>query len=222
MKYWLDRNKYVLVLFVSLVLVVGGSFYAGNYLAGAGTVPDPGAKSTEQILEEARNNVPEPERPPMPQGREIIETRTETVSIPRTVITMRRIEGPFGAFVEVPEVQTRNEEVTREVQVPRLVDAPPEEIERWNAQVRQLEADYQRRLRAEIARLSTKERERVENAADVLTEFTHFVSTIITPLIVTLTGLAGAVIAFLQVFGVGATVVVAQAAEPASKKKKAA
>ncbi|MER8929184.1 hypothetical protein [Mesorhizobium sp. M0767] len=186
----MSRTAIVVVFFISLLLVAGGGFLVGNAML----VPSQDISGVaESILDKAKQRVPEPTLPPKPGGREVkvMVPVTRTIQVPK-------IEMKGGGFLRTPQVVMTTQNITENVEQVRIVDASPQEIATWDAQVKSIREDYSRKLDAEIKEISQEEK--LKNMRETAVIIKDMINTAIIPLLAALAGLVGALITLRNAF----------------------
>lgn len=183
--------RFALTLFFVL-LAMAGSFLAGNYLStSSGKIEQ---VTAPQILEHAKKQVPAPVLPPKPGGREVttVERKNVKVQTPHTVMDSITIGGIFKT--QVPRIEMRTVEVVQDIPTTKLVDAAPDEISKWNAEVGQIQSDYEKKVQAKAKEIA--EEIQKNNLSETMTTFKDIMTTMIIPFITAISGLIGAMATF--------------------------
>lgn len=185
------KNYVLIIIFVVLAMV--GSFYVGNYLASPNSQGQI-ISSYSDAFERAKREIPAPDLPPKPAGQTVTTITQQKVTVPTQRVINESINiGPFGAKVSIPKVITEQREIIQDTPSTKLVDASPEQIGRWNAEVKKLQDEYNATVIDRAKAIEAK------NAAQRRTEFIEnakgITKDIIVPMITALTGLVGAIAA---------------------------
>ncbi|MER8567640.1 hypothetical protein NKH85_17000 [Mesorhizobium sp. M0924] len=191
----MTRTTTIIVFVFSMVLVGGGGFLVGNALV---STPARTGVAAQSILEEAKQRVPEPALPPKPAGREekVLVPITHSIQVPK--IEYQIIKMPFGSNVKIPHTTFETQVVTENVEKTTIVDAAPEEKAAWDAEVKKLQADYNKRLDEEIKKITNEQsrKDLIETTAIIK----DMINGAIIPLITALVGLIGAFLALKKAF----------------------
>jgi hypothetical protein len=180
-----------LILCFFVVLAMVGSFFAGNYFVG--NVRNVEGAYAPDILEEAKKAVPPVVLPPKPSGQIVTTLQHVTTEVPEVHVEKKLVNfGPLKTLV--PQVVTTMKSVITDVPSTTLVDAPLDEITKWNNEVRELQGHYEQELREKVAEIA-RERQK-ERAAEILSTTKDVFNEMIIPFITALTGLIGAISAF--------------------------
>jgi hypothetical protein len=184
--------RYIIIIAFTLMAMIS-SFYLGNYLAAS---PSESRQVTgSEILEQARKEVPMPELPPKPAGRSVTTIEQRTVQVPETrVVSDMQTIGPFGVKIAVPRTITEMKDITRDVSTTKLIDATPEEINSWNAEVKKSQDKYENDIQERAKEIA--EEKAAQKRSQVMEEAKNLTKEMIIPLITAITGLIGALAAF--------------------------
>ena len=146
----------------SRLKTIGGAFIAIGVLLGTSLFffpqlwyPD----YSNDIVEEAENNVPEPTFPP-PPGAD-----TVTEEVPTTTYVKKRI---FGRSIRIPVVTTH--------QVERLVNPTTEQMTEWQERSASMSDAYRAKLQEEINRITA---ERRSESREALKDYVLVLSTLL-------------------------------------------
>lgn len=192
----MGRISTIFLFAVSMLIVGAGAFYAGAAIVSPPLIEQSSTSAT--ILEEARKRVPAPTLPPKPGGQEVTETKPVqiTVKVPRVITDFQK--GPLGIRIPVPKTIMEDQTITENVSTTRLIDASPAETADWEAQVKKIQDAHNARLNSEIKKISDEQF--LQKSKDAAQKFKTFVSDVIVPILVSLAGLAGAIIGLIQAF----------------------
>lgn len=179
----MKRAGIAVVFVLSIALVGAAAFYGGTLF---GTLSQQQSEPAAAIVEAAKKNIARPQLPPRPAGRPV------TVMEERT----KEIEIPIPGLLDFGRTRT----VLQKIQVPttKLVDASPEVVAAWDAQVKKLEEEYNARLTQEIDRLSRENLMRT--AKQYVAMLKEIASEIVVPVLIALGGIIGAITALKNAF----------------------
>lgn len=179
----------IVVVFVGSLLTVGaGAFYVGNKLVAPRDIETP---PPAEILDEARKRVPIPVLPPKPAGREVVEKVETPVEVNFPIVKNEMRNFGLGVKVAVPVMSTEKRTIMVKTDKRTLVDATPEQIKTWEAEVARIQSAYDGRVKLEAAAIVKRQQD--ENAKKVVQETTAMIRESITPLVISLAGLVGAI-----------------------------
>lgn len=186
----ITKSYAISIIFTMIAMI--GSFYAGNYLASS-SIRNQNLASYSDTFEQAKKEIPPPELPPKPAGQTVTTIVQQKVTVPTPRIETEFQKGPFGLKIAVPKVITEQKEIMQEVPSTKLVDASPEQISNWNAQVKKIQDEYNNAVaeRARLIEVKNAEKKR----AELIESAKNITKDIIIPLVTALTGLIGAIAA---------------------------
>ena len=143
-------------------------------------LPKSSGVAAEAIVEKAKQQVPLPNLPPKPAGKTVVEQQPVTQTI------------QVGAPTWASPLRMITRQITVNTPKTRLVDASPEEIAAWDAEVKKLQDGYNAKLSAKITELShEQELENAKAVAQAVKEISTDV--IVPPVILAAAGVIGAV-----------------------------